>query len=322
MSFILILLKKQINLYSQGTTLSRISIKDFLKINIYFLSPEEQRIKMEGVKEAHIRSKEKEIQLKKELIGFKDESFRDIASLKHTFRQYLNALKSNVSGTKKFLNRNEGQNISMNMMYSNNLNQTFGDHLQNVDDIVNSLNQLLDMREAPKSKTDNPTFQQPLQLVKKAQKLFKNPDVFKFPEIFIDEPTFSEIGGLSKCHINIAEDDFFNIFSNIISNAVNHGFQNASGGNLIRTELSADQNFLILEISNNGLPLKDGLSFKRIITRGEKTSDSKGSGIGGSDIYQIMKAYDGEVDIINDPDDEFPVKYILKFPQWNTIATF
>ncbi len=312
---------KQLNSYRRGIAQKMISKKDFLMVAITIPVIAAQRQKMLGVKEAFIKSREKEFELQKQIIGYKDDAFREFASIKHTFRQYLNAMKSNVSGTQKFIARNEGEPIHLDMVYSKNLGQTLGEHLSKINETITSLNKLLDVPETRRSNTSKPVFQNPIKLLQDARKMFKNPEVFKFLDIYIDEPSFSDLGGVNKCSINIMEEDFYRIFSNIISNAVDHGFKNSNKPNKIRTEISASQNNLLIEISNNGYPIPESLNFEKIITRGEKTSDSLGSGIGGADIYQILKAWDAELEIINIQTEEFPVKYILKFQQWNTIAT-
>jgi type I restriction enzyme M protein len=51
-----------------------------------------------------------------------------------------------------------------------------------------------------------------------------------------------------------------------------------------------------------------------LITRGEKTSDSKGSGTGGADIKELVEKYEGTFNLLNQENELFPVTYILSFP--------
>lgn len=312
---------RQLSAYRRGIAQQLISKKDFLKLMIPLPDIDSQKQKMLGVKEAYIKSREKEFELQKQLIGYKDEAFREFASIKHTFRQYLNGMASNVSGTFKFIAKNEGKPINLDMLYSKNLNQTLGEHLNKINETIYSLNKLLDVPESNVRESSKLELQNPLGLLKEAQLTFKSPEIFKFSKIYIDEPSFSEIGGVNKSSINIAKDDFYRIFSNIIANAVDHGFKNSKKGNVINIALSANQNNLIIEISNNGKSMPEGFEINRIITRGEKTSDSTGSGIGGSDINQILKSWDAELEVLNNKNDEFPVKYILKFQNYITRFT-
>ena len=66
-------------------------------------------------------------------------------------------------------------------------------------------------------------------------------------------------------------------------------------------------------MSNNGTPMPKTYDTKKLTTRGEKTSDSLGTGIGGSDIKLLMDTCGGDFELVNNPTDEFPVTYILKF---------
>ena len=74
-----------------------------------------------------------------------------------------------------------------------------------------------------------------------------------------------------------------------------------------------DENKCVLEISNNGFPLAEDFDFVRLVTWGEKTSDSAGKGIGGADILKIMENHNGSFELVNNPMEEFPVTYKLSF---------
>ena len=100
-----------------------------------------------------------------------------------------------------------------------------------------------------------------------------------------------------------------------------HGFKDSSKPNIIRTLVRYDieDQVCVLEISNNGKPMNKAFTLKHLTTRGEKTTDSEGAGTGGADIKNITDKYNGTFEIENIEGDEFPVKYILKFPLVNTI---
>jgi type I restriction enzyme M protein len=70
----------------------------------------------------------------------------------------------------------------------------------------------------------------------------------------------------------------------------------------------------ILEVSNNGKAMPKDFTLKDLTTRGEKTTDSKGSGMGGADIKNILKKYDGKFEISNTETEEFTVKYMISLP--------
>ena len=60
--------------------------------------------------------------------------------------------------------------------------------------------------------------------------------------------------------------------------------------------------------------MPENFTFQRLITRGEKTTDSKGTGIGGADIKRIVTAYKGEFELINNSKSLFPVVYKISLP--------
>lgn len=300
---------EQIDSFRQGTTIPHLRVDDFLQVKIKLPSLEEQRAKVEGVKQAYIKAKQTELNYQRQLFGLKEETSQEFASMKHTFRQYLGALKSNLAGTRKFIANKSGSNISLDDMYSKNLNQTFGEHLMNMESTISGLSKLLE-QDSTKGLTVKP--HKLKELVAKAHQRFQN-EIFKF-EFQMDNSSFysSEI---KEPYLDIDEEDFYALFSNIVSNAIEHGFKNTEG-NIIRTELSYDSEnkLCVLEISNNGKPMPKNFTLQRLMIRGEKTTDSKGKGIGGADIKRITSDYNGIFDLIQDSDSLFPVVYNISLP--------
>jgi type I restriction enzyme M protein len=314
--------QNQLKAFFSGAALMRIRETDLFSIKFNIPRIEEQKAKIQGVKEAFIRNKKNALILQQELLGLKDESFREFASIKHTFRQYLNALKSNVSGTRAFIEKNQDKEIDLNMIYSKNLNKTFGEHLLGLEGTIDSMAKLLTSFDA--NITNNNAMEHDLtRLVEEAQNRFKNHEVFQFEKMYFDKDSFSF--GYDETYkasmISIDEDDFYRIFSNIVANAIDHGFKNADSKYSIRTSISYDsiQDICVLEISNNGKPMPNKFTLKELTTRGEKTTDSSGSGTGGADIKDILKKYNGSLELVNDESLEFPVTYIIKFPLFKII---
>lgn len=310
--------KRQVEAYSYGSTIQSISKKDILNLRIRVPNKEEQRARVNRIREEILKSKHRELELTREMLGLKDDSFREFASIKHTLSQYLNALKTNVSGTIKFISRNQEKAITLDSMYSINLNQNLGDHLISLEQTIDSMSRLLQSAGSELDKPELPAFEMEMDLstlIKNAQNRFKNPDVFLYEELYIDKESFTWDGEVFIAPlVNILADDFYRIFSNIIANAIDHGFKGRIN-NVIRTSLSHDWDNakLILEISNNGHPLPDAFTLKHLTTRGEKTTDSKGLGIGGADIKALLDKYNATLDLRNEPGEEFPVTYVLSF---------
>lgn len=308
--------KEQIDPYRMGEVIPFIKLQDILKIKIRLPGMEAQKVKVLSSKELHFKQKEVELKGKREKLGIKDAANRDFASIKHTLRQYLNALKSNVAGTQRFIINNEGKSISMDTIYSKNLNRTFREHLTSLEGIVDSMSKLITTVDETISSVTETKPMNLKELIIEAQNRFKNTEIFEFEELFIDKESFNKDSEYLEPTVIVNEEDFYRIYSNIISNAIDHGFKNSHKKNFIRTTLSFDpiKSFCKIEISNNGLPFPKRFSYLKLITRGEKTSDSKGSGTGGADIKELVEKYEGTFNLLNQENELFPVTYILSFP--------
>ena len=273
-----------------------------------------QKLKVDGSKQAIVKSKEEALKLEKELLGVKDDAFREFASIKHTFRQYLSALKSNVAGTKKFIAKQHGKPVSFEDIYSKNLNETFGEHLENMDKTIDLLSSLLNTDKFESTTIEKLNF---LDLVKEAQDCFKF-DTFKYNEVLYDIVTSDGIETVPlEPIIEINKNDFFSLFSNIVSNAMNHGFKDLDKQYIIQSSISLYEDYegyFVLDVSNNVRPIPDKFTLKHLTTRGEKTTDSNGAGIGGADIKDIVEKYNGKFELINDSKSTFPVTYRISFP--------
>ena len=114
------------------------------------------------------------------------------------------------------------------------------------------------------------------------------------------------------------------IFDNIINNACCHGFENtASSKNKVKIDITSEGEDIILNISNNGMPLVNGYDSESVLTYGVSSKEGNGHyGIGGYEVRKLMQEFDGDVKIISNPDDEFSVTYKLIFHKNNIEASF
>lgn len=322
---------EQVKVYSTGSVTPIINKKDLLKIVIklpdaHFQgrisdSIAEQKAKVLGIKEAYFKVQEDHLRLRKELSGLKEDTFREFASMKHTLRQYLNALKSNVAGTRKFIGKHIGEPFSFDVMYSHSQyrKQTFGEHLQSLEETVDSMSRLLVTDERNNSADTAITIRLD-ELVINAQGALKQEEKFVFTELQVITDSFSDESTKILPTVRINKDDFYILFSNIVSNAIVHGFKGSTKKNFITTVLNYDEdrNMCILEVSNNGIPPSEQLTEVHLKTRGEKSSDSDGLGIGGAEIKRIVDLYGGTFNFEVNREYEFPVKYIIRLPQINS----
>ncbi|MDH6343573.1 type I restriction enzyme M protein [Parabacteroides sp. PFB2-12] len=117
------------------------------------------------------------------------------------------------------------------------------------------------------------------------------------------------------------------IFNNIVTNAMAHGFSAEKSDNEIKFDWKAEDGNIVITIANNGLPFKSGVSGEDVLMSGFTTALHENaadgtlhSGQGGFEIKALMEGL-GSVEVISQPDAEFPVIYKLVFEKTNTLFT-
>lgn len=143
----------------------------------------------------------------------------------------------------------------------------------------------------------------------------------------IREPFSGEIvlsKGNSIYQFLFPKDALERVFGNIISNAQAHGFDKKTCNDYqLRFSWHMEGIALIVEIDNNGSPIPNDRDTASLLEYGVSTAlhQDGHNGIGCNEIDDIMQRYDGNVEIVSSPENEFPVKYILKFNRSNIIES-
>ena len=111
------------------------------------------------------------------------------------------------------------------------------------------------------------------------------------------------------------------ILDNIISNAQSHGFDKSRNDYHIKFSWYAKDKAIKLLVENNGSPIPDDRDPASLREYGVSTAlHSDGhNGIGCNEIDDIMQRYDGKIEIISSPQEEYTVKYILTFYRSNSV---
>ena len=107
------------------------------------------------------------------------------------------------------------------------------------------------------------------------------------------------------------------VFDNIINNACSHGFENkASESNIIKIEVQMDNGLPYIVISNNGNPIHEKISPEDVFTYGRSSKSGQAHyGIGGYEVRNLMREFQGEAEFISTPQEDFPVSYKLSFKE-------
>lgn len=124
--------------------------------------------------------------------------------------------------------------------------------------------------------------------------------------------------------INFPEEALTIILDNIISNACSHGFKDDGKDYYIRFIIDVSGKDLTLIVSNNGEPLHKELDANGVFKYGNTTGNSLDGhyGIGGYEIWKLMKDFNGTTEILSTPDLNFTVSYKLTFPLSNYVKHF
>jgi type I restriction enzyme M protein len=313
--------KKQIDRYRQGIAMPYISKTDFLKVKVKLPSLLEQGYIVNGTNQHNFVRIYEENELEKKIAELKKQAYADFSYFNHSLGKYMNSLSSGITVLEKFLKKKEGEIIDLDIFISEKQKVSLSEHIENIREKANLASKMIF------SFKDGSQFEEPSQEEDFTQLLQRNIkrvmssssydlkwgiDIFDF--IIVDEK------GEHSCVIPMikANDDTFSrLLIEITDNIKNHGFKDRNN-NIIRVEayMKYDQNErnVFLEIANNGWPLNKGFGKDQLVERGYKSPDSKGSGMGGTIIRKIVDSMKGELDIVSDENEIFPVKYILTFP--------
>lgn len=106
------------------------------------------------------------------------------------------------------------------------------------------------------------------------------------------------------------------IFNNILSNAKSYAFVDDSRKDYqLKLSWHTDGASLFIEIENNGSPIPEDRDTASLFEYGVSTAlhQDGHNGIGCNEIKDIMTRYNGRVEIVSTPKEEFTVKYVLAF---------
>lgn len=107
------------------------------------------------------------------------------------------------------------------------------------------------------------------------------------------------------------------VFDNIINNACCHGFENkTSESNIVKIEVQMDDGLPYIVVSNNGNPIHEKISSEDVFTYGRSSKSGQAHyGIGGYEVRNLMREFQGEAEFISTPQEDFPVSYKLSFKE-------
>lgn len=118
------------------------------------------------------------------------------------------------------------------------------------------------------------------------------------------------------CQLYFSKMALKRVFDNVTNNALAHGFTDSTRSDYqLRFSWQTDGLNLTIVIENNGTPIPADRDMASLLKYGVSTKlhQDGHNGIGCNEIDDIMRRYDGKIEIVSSPDEDFTVKYILRF---------
>lgn len=322
------LVADQIKAQTQGLTIPRLNRLNLSQILVPLHETEEDREKLIS----EVLSSEMS-ELESELQQTLERQKREIKSTRHAMGQTLSALSSNWEQFKLFCQlKKEGINLEdivgrINPISLNNL-------MGSIEYAISTLEKQLVSLKYEQTDWGNEVAINPYKFINDYIRTHSTPSVRMINignDNTADVPYFEDDSDEVKYFHTDASDVFYaperlleRIFNNIVSNAKAHGFTSESINNEIRFDWKLEEGNIVITISNNGQPLKSGVTGDDVLMNdfttalNEKAADGTlHSGQGGYEIKSLMEGL-GSVEVISQPDAEFPVIYKLTFEKTNS----
>ena len=317
----------QIKAQTVGSIIPRLNKLDLSQIII----PHHCTVEERGQLIAEVLSSEMS-DLESELQVTLDNQRREVRSTRHAMIQTLSALSSNWEQLKMFAElHDEGIKLSDTIGRINPI--SVKDLMGSIGYAMSTLQRQVESLRFEKPDWGKDTEINPYKFINDYIATHSSPSVRMVNignDNAVDFPYFDEETGEAKYEHSDAAEIFYapvrlleRIFNNIVANAKAHGFTGDSTNNEIRFDWKSEDSGIVITIANNGLPLKEGVSGDDVLMSGfttalnEDASDGTlHSGQGGFEIKSLMEGL-GTVEVISQPDAEFPVIYKLTFEKTN-----
>ncbi len=283
---------------------------DLMKVVIKLPSLEEQRAKVQGIYE--LSDKIKNLQAERNALahGKFINQFNEFASLKHTLGRPRQNILDWSDNLLDFLNKNrEG---------FDQLNKAFAefydiDMISVLKEIKRDVNFMTDVLERGENGLVLSEYEKQIITLSDINsiinELSNNGFNFKIKKLLLKSEKLKERGVFANRTL------FKTLLDNILTNAYKYAFDQKSLGNEVVIELTEVDDFLSIEIKNNGKPFPRNYGREKFVTKYSTADSSNGSGLGGYDINRIATYFDNpDWTLCLNEDPFFPVKFKFQFP--------
>ena len=275
--------------------------------------------------------------LEEELQKTLDSQKREVRSIRHAMIQTLFALSSNWEVFKMFAEQHK-EGIKPTDIIGRNNPITVENLMKSIEYAVSTLQRQVESLRFEKSDWGKDAEINPYKFINEYIDNHADPSVRM---VYLGNDNVADIPDIDDKtgDIKYVHDDAVNIFyapekllerifNNIVANAKAHGFTPDSTNNEIRFDWTSENGGIVITIANNGRPLKSGVSGEDVLMSGFSTALNEDaadgtlhSGQGGFEIKSLMEGL-GTVEVISQPEAEFPVIYKLTFEKTNCETIF
>ncbi len=303
-------IKEQLQAIRMGAAIPFIRRDDLMEVVIKLPSLEEQRAKVQAIYELSDKIKNLQAERDALALGKSIKQFNEFASLKHTLGRPRQNILDWSDNLLDFLIKKQEGFESLNKSFVEFYDTDIISVLKEIKQDVNFITDVLEKGENGLVLSEYEKQIIPLSDINNIiNELSNNGLNFKIKKLLIKGEKLKERG--IDANITLLK----TLLDNLLTNAKKYAFDKMASGNEVAIELTEVDDFLSIEIRNNGKPFPKNFDREKFITKYSTANSSNGSGLGGYDIHRIATDFNNSDWILSLSEDPFfPVKFKFKFP--------
>lgn len=302
--------KEQLEAIRIGDTIPSIRKEDLLNVVIKLPSIEEQRAKVQGIYE--LSEKIKNLQDERNALthGKTTNQFNEFASLKHTLGRPRQNILDWTDNLLDFLDKKKDGFDTLNKTFSEFYDIDIVSALKEIKRDINFITDVLEKGENGLVLSEYEKQIISLSDINNIiRELSNNGFNFRLIKSLLEADELEERGIYANKTL------FKTLLDNILTNANKYAFDKKSTGNEVVIDLAEVDDFLSIEIRNNGKPFPKNFNREKFIAKYSTADANNGSGLGGYDIHRIASDFNNPDWILSlNEDPFFLVKFKFQFP--------
>jgi type I restriction enzyme M protein len=302
--------QKQLESFLTGSAIPFIRLNDLLEIEVILPSLEEQRSKVDGIHELAVKLKRLEEEKNALIYGKSLNQFNEFASLKHTLGRPRQNILDWTDNLLYFFHKNRKGIESLNESFSDYFEEDIFSALEEIKRDVNFITDVLEKGENGLVLKEFEKHVIPLSDINSIiTDLSSNGYNFSIKKLLLKGDLLKERGILANKTL------LKTLLNNILTNAHKYAFDSKELGNEVVIELNEVDEYLDLEIKNNGKPFPKNFDREKFITKYSTADFKNGSGLGGYDIHRIASEFNNpDWNLFLNEDPLYFVKFKFQFP--------